>query len=134
MCNRPRFLAFPLLLGLAALAGCETPRLSGATTFEEAVRTYAASKGPKALALAADEGGKRAWGAQYGRSTSKERAIRDALAECDASARRLGVEAQCFLFAIGNGEPRSTLEKCRAGSIPAKRCEAQRRFAPLLAP
>ena len=124
----------PLLLALGALAGCETPRLTGAATFEEAVRTYAAAKGSKALALAADERGKRAWGAQYGRSTSEERAIRDALAECDDSARRLGVEAQCFLFAIGNEEARSTLEKCGAGRIPAKRCQAQQRFAPLLAP
>jgi hypothetical protein len=117
---------------LLPLAGCETPRLSGAATFEEAVRTYAAADPPKALALAADERGKRAWGAQFGRSTSKERALEDALAECDSSARRLGVDAQCFLFAIGNSQARSTLEKCSAGRIPAKRCEAQRRFAPLL--
>jgi hypothetical protein len=118
----------------AALAGCETPRLSGAATFEEAVRTYAAADEPKVLALAADERGKRAWGAQFGRSTSKERAFRDAIAECDASARRLGVDAQCFLFAVGNRQARSTVEKCRDGRIPPKRCRAQERFAPLLAP
>ena len=126
-------LLLPALLA-AALAGCETPRLSGAATFEEAVRTYAASEGPKALALAADEHGRRAWGAQYGRSLSRERSIRDALAECDASARRRGVEAQCFLFAIGNAQSRSTLEKCGAARINPKRCQAQQRFAPLLAP
>jgi hypothetical protein len=116
------------------VVGCETPRLSGAASFEEAVRTYAAADGPKALALAADESGKRAWGAQFGRSTSKERALRDALAECDASARRLGVDAQCFLFAIGNSQAHSTLEKCSTGRIPARRCQAQQRFAPLLEP
>lgn len=127
-------LRLPVLALLAALCGCETPRLSGASSFEEAVRTYAAAEGPKALALAADESGKRAWGAQFGRSSSKERAQRDALAECDASARSLGVDAQCFLFAIGNAEARSTVEKCSAGRIPAKRCQAQQRFAPLLAP
>jgi hypothetical protein len=133
MSTRPTF-AVLLVLLVAALAACETPRLSGATTFEEAVRTYSAADDPKVLALAADERGKRAWGAQFGRSTSKERAFRDAIAECDASARRLGVDAQCFLFAVGNEQARSTVEKCRAGRIPPQRCQAQERFAPLLEP
>jgi hypothetical protein len=133
MPSRPLLSVVSALL-VAALAACETPRLSGAATFEEAVRTYAAADDPKVLALAADERGKRAWGAQFGRSTSKERAFRDAIDECDASARRLGVDAQCFLFAVGNKQARSTVEKCRAGRIPPKRCQAQERFAPLLAP
>lgn len=126
-----------LLLVVATVFGaaCETTRVGETETFEEAVRTYAATDGRKALALAADEHGKRAWGAQYGKSlSSEERAIREALDECDANARRYGVQAECHLFAVGEREPRETLEKCRARRINPKRCALQQQYAPLLIP
>jgi hypothetical protein len=124
-----------LLAAAALFASCETTRVGESSTFEEAVRTYAAADGRKALALAADEKGKRAWGAQYGKSlSSQERATREALEECDANARRRGVRAECYLFAIGDRQSRSTLEKCSARRINPKRCALQERYAPLLAP
>src|SRR5688572_13415307 len=105
-------------------AACETTRVGETYSFEEAVRTYAAAEGGrKALALAADEKGKRAWGAQYGkRISSQERATREALEECDQNARRLGVQSECHLFAVGDRQARSTLEKCSARRINKKRC------------
>jgi hypothetical protein len=116
-------------------AGCETTRVGETYTFEEAVRTYAQAEGRKALALAADEKGKRAWGAQYGkRISSQERATREALEECDENARRLGVQSECYLFAVGDRQARSTLEKCSARRINQRRCLAQEKYAPLLVP
>jgi hypothetical protein len=125
-----------LLLGAALVASaCETTRVGETYTFEEAVRTYAAAEGRKALALAADDKGKRAWGAQYGKSlSSQERATREALEECDANAQRLGVQAECHLFAVGERQSRSTLEKCSARRINPKRCALQEQYAPLLVP
>jgi hypothetical protein len=123
-----------LVTALALLlmaAGCETTRVGEASSFEEAVRTYRAAEGRKALALAADDR-RRAWGAQYGRSLSEERTIREAMEECEASAHRLGVQAECHLFAIGNRQARSTVEKCNARRIGKKRCQLQQDYAPLL--
>jgi hypothetical protein len=128
--------SLPALAAAALFASaCQTTRVGETYTFEEAVGTYAAAEGRKALALAADEHGKRAWGAQYGkRMSSQERAVREALEECDANARRLGVQAECHLFAVGERQARSTLEKCSARRINPKRCALQERYAPLLVP
>lgn len=126
-----------LLLALAAGFGtaCKTTRVGETASFEEAVRTYAVAKGRKALALAADENGRRAWGAQYGKSfSSEERAIREALDECDANARRYGVQAECHLFAVGDQPARETLDKCGARRINEKRCALQQQYGPLLIP
>ena len=99
------------------------------------MRTYAVADGRKALALAADEKGKRAWGAQYGKKiSSEERATREALEECDKNAQRLGVQSECHLFAVGSRQARSTLEKCSAHRINKKRCMDQEKYAPLLVP
>jgi|GEM_PF-6987902 len=117
----------------AALLGCEATRLSDTETFEEAVRTYRVSDEKKALALAADENGRRVWGAQYG-SLDQERATDEAMEECQRSARRAGVQAQCYLFAVGDREPPATLEGCRAGRINPRRCAAQSRYGPELLP
>lgn len=115
------------LLAAALLAACEATRVGTAASFEEAVDTYAAADEKKALAVAADERGRRRWGAQYG-SVTQDRANRDAMEECQASARRHALEAQCYLFAIGNREARSTLEGCRAGRVNPKRCALQRQY------
>jgi hypothetical protein len=124
----------PLLLAAALLAGCETTRVGEASSFEEAVSTYQVADGRKALALAVDEKGSSAWGAQYGRSLSQERSSREAMEECNANARGRGIQADCYLFAIGNKQPRSTLEKCAARRINPKRCAYQQKYAPLLEP
>jgi len=125
--------AATLLIALL-LAACKTTRVGEASTFQEAVGTYGAADGRKALALASDERGRRAWGAQYGRSLSQERSTREALEECAASAKRTGVQAQCYLFAIGDRQAKSTIEKCEAGLVNPRRCRDQERYAPLLEP
>lgn len=121
------------LAAAALLLGCQATRVGDAGTFEEAVRTYSVSEGKKALALAADERGRRRWGAQYG-SLEQQRASRDAMEECQRNARRSGIEAQCYLFAVGDREARSTAEGCREKRINPRRCAAQSKYAPLLAP
>lgn len=133
---RPARRLAALALG-AVLAGglgaCQATRVGDAESFEEAVRTYTVSDDKKALALAADEGGRRVWGAQYG-SLDQDRANEDAMKECQHNARRSGVAAQCYFFAVGDSEPRATLEGCRGRRINERRCAAQAKFAPLLAP
>ncbi len=127
--------AWPALAAaLLVAAGCQTTRVGEASSFEEAVRTYREAEGRKALALAVDERGRRAWGAQYGRSLSQDRTLREALEECDASAKRQGVQAQCYLFAVGNRQSKATVEKCEDREINPRRCRAQANHAPLLEP
>jgi hypothetical protein len=121
------------LAAAGLLAGCQATRVGDAETFDEAVQVYRVSKDKKALALAADERGRRRWGAQYG-SLDQERANEDAMEECQRNARRSGLEAQCYLFAVGDREPRSTLEGCRAERINPKRCAAQAKYGPQLLP
>jgi hypothetical protein len=126
-------LALCLALGLGSLA-CETTRMSDTETLEEAIRTYAVTEETKAFAIAADESGKRAWDAAHGKMMSEERAVRDALKACNENARARGVQADCYLFAVGDEQPRKTLEKCQSGQINAKRCATQKKYSPLLAP
>ena len=120
-------------LGAGFLAACQATRVGEAETLEEAVQTYRVSKDKKALAVAADETGRRVWGAQYG-SLTQDRANEDAMKECQRNAQRSGIAAQCFFFAIGDGEPRATVEGCRVGRINPRRCAAQTKYAPLLLP
>src|SRR5512144_1152433 len=117
----------------ALLAACQATRVGDAVTFEEAVQTYRVADDKKALVLAADEQGRRVWGAQYG-SLDQDRANADAMEECEGNARRGGIQAQCYPFAVGDREARSTLEGCRAKRINPKRCAAQAKFGPLLLP
>jgi hypothetical protein len=126
-------LALGAALASGLLAACQATRVGDAESFEEAVRTYTVSDDKKALALAADEGGQRVWGAQYG-SLDQDRANEDAMEECQRNARRSGVAAQCYFFAVGDREPRATLEGCRSRSINPRRCAAQAKYGPLLLP
>ncbi len=110
-----------LLLGL----GCATTQLAPASGFEGVLDVYRFSSGKKALALAADEKGKKAFSVRSG-DWSQKSANRKALAACNAKAARHGVEAQCYLFAIGDEAAPSTLRGCAKGWIGAKRCALQR--------
>jgi hypothetical protein len=119
---------------LVALAlGCEATRVGTAETLEEAIATYRAADEKKAFALAVDEQGRRRWGAQYG-GPDQDRAVADAMEECQRSARASGVTAQCFLFAVGGRESHDTLEGCQARRINPRRCAAQQKYGPLLLP
>jgi hypothetical protein len=124
-------LGFGLVLGSSA---CETTRLSDSETFEEAIRTYAVTKETKAFAVAADEHGKKTWASKYGKLLSEEGAVKGALESCNENARARGVAADCYLFAVGDRQPRSTLEKCQSGQINKKRCTVQQDYSPLLTP
>jgi hypothetical protein len=124
----------PLVLLVAlSTGGCQTVRVGETRSFEEAVRTYAVADDKKALAVAADEHGNRVWGAQYG-SWTQERANREAMSECEANARSAGVQAQCYLFAIGGKPSRTTLDRCQSKRINPARCALQDRYGPLLTP
>lgn len=112
-----------LLLGLS----CATTQLPPSSGFEEALDVYRLSKGKKALALAADESGKRAFAALYG-SWSQGSADEKALAACNENAATSGVEAPCYLFARGDEAAPSTLRGCAEGRIGAKRCALQRQY------
>jgi hypothetical protein len=129
-----RLILAPCFVFACALAACETTRLGDTETLEEAIRTYAVTKETKAFAIAADEGGKRAWDAKHGDLLSEERAVRDTLAACNENARARGVQADCYLFAVGDRQARSTLEKCQSGQINKKRCKVQQDYSPLLTP
>lgn len=119
-------LASALLL-LALAAGCETTRLAASSSFAETVSIYSSSPEKKALALAADEHGRRVWGASIG-SKLQGRANDDALEECRKNAAHRGLEAHCYLFAVGNAPAAETLEACSQGRVNPKRCAAQDRF------
>jgi hypothetical protein len=132
-----RFLAPALALSLALAlwtTACETTRLRDTETLEEAIRTYAVTEETKAFAIAADENGKRAWDSKHGKFISEEAAIEGTLDACNDNARSRGVQADCYLFAVGDRQPRSTLEKCQSGQVNKKRCKVQQDYAPLLTP
>jgi hypothetical protein len=116
----PLYTLLALLLGL----GCATTQLAPTSGFEETLEVYRFSSGKKALAVAADENGKRAFSVLYG-AWSQKSANRKALAACNAKAARHGVEAQCYLFAIGDQAAPSTLRGCAKGWIGARRCALQ---------
>jgi len=109
-----------LLLGL----GCATTQLAPTSKFEETLDVYRFSSGKKALALAADENGRKAFSVLYG-DWSQKSANRKALAGCNAKAARHGIDAQCYLFAIGDEAAPSTLRGCAKGWIGARRCALQ---------
>ena len=126
-------LAFSFALAVWTSA-CETTRLRDTETLEEAIRTYAVTEETKAFAIAADENGKRAWDSKHGKFISEEAAIEGTLEACNDNARSRGVQADCYLFAVGDRQPRSTLEKCQSGQINPKRCKVQQDYSPLLTP
>lgn len=115
---------FALLLGI----GCATTtELGPSASFEETLGVYRHSSGKKALALAADEHGKKAYGVLYG-SWSQDKANEKALATCTQNATRSGVQAHCYLFAIGDRAAPQTLRGCADGRINPRRCALQREY------
>ena len=88
---------------------------------------YQLSGGKKALALAVDANGRKAYSVRSGDWRQKS-SNRKALAACNSKAARHGVQAQCYLFAIGDEAAPSTLKGCAMGRISEKRCAFQRRY------
>jgi hypothetical protein len=118
---------FPALLALLLSLGCATTQLAPSSGFEETLGVYRLSSGKKALALAADENGKKAFAVLYG-SWSQQSANEKALAACDRNAATRGVQAQCYLFATGDEAAPSTLRGCAEGRIGARRCALQQQY------
>ena len=112
-----------LLLGL----GCATTQLAPTSGFEETLDVYRLSSGKKALALAVDENGRKAYSVLFG-AWSQKSANQRAMAACNANAARRGVEAQCYLFAVGDEAAPSTLRGCAEGRIGARRCALQQQY------
>jgi hypothetical protein len=122
----------PVLLVLACSAllgaGCATTaRVAETATFEETVDLYRLGKEHKALAVAVDERGRRAWGVLYG-SLSLDGARENALEECRSNALRAGVDAPCHLFAADGAAARETVKACAQGRIGAQRCALQEKY------
>jgi hypothetical protein len=117
----------PTLLALLLSLGCATTQLAPSGGFEEALDVYRLSSGKKALALAVDENGKKAFAALYG-SWSQKSADRKALDGCNRNAARRGIQAQCYLFATGDEAAPATLRGCAEGRIGARRCALQQQY------
>jgi hypothetical protein len=119
---------FFTLLALSLILGCAGTQPAPTRGFAETLDLYRASGGKKALALAADENGRKAFAIVHG-SWRQKSADEKALATCNEGAARDGVLAQCFLFASGDEEAASTHRGCAAGRIGATRCALQRQYS-----
>ena len=115
------------LLTLVLFLGCSTTMPAPDSGFEEVLGAYHLSGGKKALALAVDEKGRKAYSVRSGDWRQKS-SNRKALAACNSKAARHGVKAQCYLFAVGDEAAPSTLKGCAMGRISEKRCAFQRRY------
>lgn len=125
----------PALLWLLPLLGCaafQATRAGRPLTFKEAVGVYRVSQEKKALSVAVDDGGRRAWGAFYD-ATLQGFANDEAQEECERSASSAGVNAPCRLFAEGDGPARSGTEACLRRDYPEPWCALLNRYAPALA-
>jgi hypothetical protein len=119
---------FFTLLALSLILGCAGTQPAPSRSFAEILDLYRTSGGKKALALAADENGKKAYVIVHGTWRQKS-ADEKALATCNERAARSGVLAQCYLFASGDEENASTLRGCAEGRIGATRCALQRQYS-----
>jgi len=117
----------PVMLALLLSLGCATTQLTPTSGFEETLHVYRHSKGKKALAVAVDESGKKAFAVLYG-SWSQTSANEKALVECSKNAEKSGVQATCYLFATGDEAAASTLRGCAEGRIGARRCALQQQY------
>lgn len=115
------------MLALLLSLGCATTHLPPASGFEETLDIYRHSEGKKALAVAVDENGKKAFAVLYG-SWSQASANEKALVECSKNAEKSGVQATCYLFAAGDEAAASTLRGCAGGQIGARRCALQQQY------
>jgi len=119
---------FFTLLALSLILGCAGTQPAPSRGFAEMLDLYHASGGKKALALAADENGNKAFAIASGRLRQKS-ADQKALATCNEGAAKRGILAQCYLFASGDEEAASTLRGCSKGKIGATRCALQRQHS-----
>jgi hypothetical protein len=115
------------LFTLVLFLGCSTTMLAPDSGFEEVLGAYHLSSGKKALALAVDPKGRKAYAVRSGDWRQKS-CNRKALAACNSKAARHGIAAQCYLFAVGDEAAPSTLRGCTMGRISEKRCALQRRY------
>jgi len=123
-----RFRRLPIALALLTAAACATTaQLGSGGSFAEAVELYRLSDGKKAMALAVDDQGRRAWGVLYG-SLGQDEANQRALESCRENAERARVRAPCHLFAIGDAQAPETVRACAEGRLSAPYCAAQSRF------
>jgi hypothetical protein len=118
----------PTMLALLLSLGCATTQLPPASGFEETLDVYRHSKGEKALAVAVDENGKKAFAVLYGH-WSQTSANEKALVGCSENAEKSGVQATCYLFATGDEAAASTLRGCAEGRIGEKRCAFQEQYS-----
>ncbi len=82
------------------------------------------------MAIGIDEAaGRKVWGMRYA-YLSQESANRGALSECAASAKSLGVHADCHLFAVGNRRPSTAVKACADGRASARFCELMNSLVP----
>jgi hypothetical protein len=97
---------------------------------EDAWRIYQISEEAKAMAIAIDEtAGRKVWGIRYG-YLSQESANRGALSECESNAKRVGIAADCHLFAVGNRRPPGAVRACADGRASAGFCELMSSLVP----
>ena len=115
-----------LLLALPALA-CASD-VGAHHSLAETVEIYRQTSGTKAIAVAADARGKRAWG--WTQAPLQGMANDGAMESCQKNASRLGVQARCYLLAEGDEPAAATEQGCREEKIPEPRCRVQARYAP----
>jgi len=124
-----------MVLVLGASLGCASwfsARLDApaGARLEDAWRLYQISEDAKAMAIGIDEAaGKKVWGMRYA-YLSQDSANNGALSECRASAKNLGITADCHLLAIGNRRPPGAVKACADGRAPARFCELMNELVP----
>lgn len=114
---------------IASLLSCASNTLSGIDEpdFGKVVRDYRTLATHRALALATEANGRWAYGVHFA-GGSPEQAIEGALEACESRARRGGMIARCFPFAVDDEPAPETVEGCLARKIPSRRCDMQRRY------
>ena len=118
--------ALPAYLTSACLTLSCVTTLDSASTFPETLEMYRLQSGTRALAVAVDESGRRAWGVYEAplQGTANKRALE----VCRGNAARVGIRAPCFLFAESDAQSEETLIGCGEGRIPRSRCALQSRY------
>ena len=82
------------------------------------------------MAIGIDEAaGRKVWGLRYA-YLSQDLANRGAMADCAASAKDLGITADCHLFAVGNRRPPGAVKACADGRATARFCELMNTLVP----
>jgi len=115
------------LFTVSGCAALRATRVGQPKTLSEALTVYRKAEEKKAIAIAADESGKRTWGAFY-HAKLQSFAEEQALEECERNVRTHRIKAQCWLFAEGDEPAAETQLACSRGKPNPKRCALQDRF------